>query len=138
MKEVLEQDKGRREQLAELYKEAEGYIGRLPTARHRELEKCIPDIGDTLTNNITNLRKSDCAILIAGECYVETSSMIEAVILITKLYKKNMPMIDSWVAGSDFRRGIVLSSLVIGIPTEVHTCCFKSCALRLVSQYTMR
>ena len=66
MQAVLDEDRVRREALSDLYHEAEVYMGRLPLGRRRELEKLIPNIEEHFSSNRRNLKKNDCAILIAG------------------------------------------------------------------------
>lgn len=67
VQEVIEKDRKQRGELVSIYRHVEMYLSRLPPARWRELDSSNPGYHERLLRNITNLERSDCAILIAGK-----------------------------------------------------------------------
>lgn len=67
MKEVLDRDKERRQELVSLFREAEIFLGKLPLPRRKEVEQTIPNITENLIHKVANLERNDCGILVAGK-----------------------------------------------------------------------
>lgn len=63
---MLERDRGRRAELVTLYENSLEYLRRLPALRRKELEQNVDRFESRLLANIESLKKSDCAILVAG------------------------------------------------------------------------
>ena len=66
MQDVLEKDKSNREELQKLYTQSLEYISQLPSGRKKELEQNIPEFCTKLEQNRESVKKSECAILVAG------------------------------------------------------------------------
>ena len=67
MKEVMEVDREHRMSLEALYHAAQTYFMELPKVRKEEMERNIPGFEQSIKDNMTSVKKTDCAILVAGK-----------------------------------------------------------------------
>lgn len=67
MHNALEEDRKHRAELAELYSCARSQLNQLPKSRQAELNQQVTNYAEGLNTNLEKVRKSDCAILIAGK-----------------------------------------------------------------------
>ncbi|XP_025106722.1 uncharacterized protein LOC112571715 isoform X1 [Pomacea canaliculata] len=80
MKEVVNADRSNREQMIKMFNEASNYLNKLPPHFRQDLEHMFPTYLEWVKKIESELQKSDCTILFAGETGAGKSTLINLVV----------------------------------------------------------